>query len=501
MNPLNICNSHMSIPTGASCGLAHSSLSIFAEKYDSIAEMNTSGKVCQMNTFFDAKLRKRRAPDYDNLEDDYSALENIGNVTLVEEPLTRIVGGQEIKSSSIPHQVALRMGYWDRYSGDLILPDTSKSFCGGTLISEEWVLTAAHCLHGSYRSILVTTGHSVNYYAAAKREPGFQESKILQEFTHRQYRRDQVDQGYDIALIQLKNKFTFSEYVQPACLPPKDEFDPLHSYGNGENYPVCLISGWGDEVEGAGRGSSKLRYATIPLIPNRECNSLYRKQGLRATLPEGKVLCGGVVEGGIDTCQGDSGGPLTCYIGGRWTVTGVVSWGYGCATKGLPGAYSAVDYFRDWIHSTIEGAQSSNFPEHTPESTCSADQGSYSPTGSSTDAYLTAAPTTVKPERQCGRNFEGIEFKSERFYEMSIFESNGKIVGTETWFEAYDPHEKVDMVKSVQVNYEDYYEYYDQNTSNDEREKRSTDDVSGDDFSFRIVGGEDAAVSHSYQKL
>ena len=142
----------MNLPSSASCGLSHSSLSIFAEKYDALAEMDTSGKVCQMNTLFEAKLRKRRAHDYDDAESDYIVLDNMNakkddSSDSYDLPEVRIVGGQEIKSSSIPHQVALRMGYWDRYSGDLTIADTSVSFCGGTLISEEWVLTAAHCLH------------------------------------------------------------------------------------------------------------------------------------------------------------------------------------------------------------------------------------------------------------------------------------------------------------------------------------------------------------------
>ncbi|XP_021932321.1 serine protease 27-like isoform X2 [Zootermopsis nevadensis] len=113
-----------------------------------------------------------------------------------------------------------------------------------------------------------------------------------------------------------------------------------------------IVTGWGRLTEN-GNLPHLLQMVSLPIIPTSECHDMYEKLGYAKYLNQCQ-LCGGFEEGGSDSCQGDSGGPLVClHTDGLYYLCGVVSWGIGCARPNLPGIYTEVSCFSDWIRSIL----------------------------------------------------------------------------------------------------------------------------------------------------
>ncbi|CAN7977896.1 unnamed protein product, partial [Ixodes persulcatus] len=142
----------------------------------------------------------------------------------------------------------------------------------------------------------------------------------------------------DIAVLRVAEPFDFkgSEgFVVPACLPSKDY----------EMKALITVSGYGTLKAGNKRGqlSKQLMTVDVPVIPDQQCETMYKtafQTTMFCTLEEG---------GGKDACQGDSGGPAIQRHDGYAFLTGVVSWGIGCAHANYPGVYAEVSYYIDWI--------------------------------------------------------------------------------------------------------------------------------------------------------
>ncbi|XP_061452071.1 trypsin-3-like [Rhineura floridana] len=134
-------------------------------------------------------------------------------------------------------------------------------------------------------------------------------------------------------LIKLAHPVNFNAFVQPvevsqSCPVP------------GEN---CLVSGWGNTLTSGVKYPDKLQCLNLPILSSSTCHASYPG---RIT---SNMFCAGFLEGGKDSCQGDSGGPLVC----DGKLTGVVSWGYGCAQKNLPGVYAPVCNYNAWIKEVL----------------------------------------------------------------------------------------------------------------------------------------------------
>ncbi|NWI61709.1 ACRO protein, partial [Calyptomena viridis] len=238
---------------------------------------------------------------------------------------TRVVGGTDAKPGAWPWLVSIKHPR---------IPHT-RHLCGGSLISSQWVLTAAHCFEvvRNISTLYLVIGAT----QLTKPGPGAQLRRIKQLRVHKGYNKD--DKSNDIALIKLDRPAQCNPYVQVGCVP-----DPMLRVSELKN---CYVAGWGATAARAQKSSDVLQEASVHLIDLQLCNSSRWYAGKIHTYN----LCAGYAEGKIDTCQGDSGGPLMCrdnHADFFWLV-GVTSWGRGCARRNRPGVYTSTQDFYDWI--------------------------------------------------------------------------------------------------------------------------------------------------------
>ncbi|XP_016404387.1 vitamin K-dependent protein C-like [Sinocyclocheilus rhinocerous] len=220
----------------------------------------------------------------------------------------------------------------------LILNHLGNFHCGGVLIDENWVLTAAHCLETSTR-FSVRLGD----YDLFRIEGTEMTLPVKQPIAHPQYNHFTVDN--DIALLRLATPAKFSTYILPACLPTQNLAERmLHRNGT-----VTVVTGWGKDNETSNRFSSTFNFIEIPIIDNKEC-SRHMLNNLTQNM-----LCGGVLGQIKDACEGDSGGPMMTLFHDTWFLIGLVSWGEGCGQKDKLGIYTKVSSYLDWIDSVRHG--------------------------------------------------------------------------------------------------------------------------------------------------
>lgn len=203
-------------------------------------------------------------------------------------------------------------------------------WCGGALITDRLILTAAHCLHKIPKaSLFVRLGE---YNTKAINETRARDFRIAAIVTHLDY--DPLTFEHDIGLVRLNRAALFNTYIWPICLPPV-----------GENWEgrAGVVTGWGAKTF-SGPHSEILMEVLLPVWKHAEC-----KAAMVERIPD-TVLCAGVKEGGQDSCQGDSGGPFLVQLpNNRWVTIGIVSWGVRCGEPNRPGIYTRVDNYLRWI--------------------------------------------------------------------------------------------------------------------------------------------------------
>ncbi|XP_050313186.1 trypsin-1-like [Anthonomus grandis grandis] len=213
---------------------------------------------------------------------------------------------------------------------------TGQQFCGGALITDTHVLTAAHCLQGlSPQDLHVRLGE---YDFSKTNETRSQDYQVAEINMHEDF--DLASYENDIAIIRLVQPTTFNTYIWPVCLPPVTD----KTYEE----EIVTVAGWGQKSY-AGLTSEILLQVAIPVWNQTMCVDSFLQK-----ITE-KNLCAAGYEGGKDSCQGDSGGPLMYQLkNGRWITIGIVSWGIECGSQGKPGIYTRVDKYIPWIiHHTI----------------------------------------------------------------------------------------------------------------------------------------------------
>ncbi|CAB1346240.1 unnamed protein product [Coregonus sp. 'balchen'] len=206
----------------------------------------------------------------------------------------RIVNGEEAVPHSWPWQVSLQQ-------------TSGFHFCGGSLINENWVVTAAHCNVATYHRV----------------------------FTHPKWNPSTINN--DISLIKLATPAVLNTNVSPVCLAETaDVFSPGMT---------CVTSGWGLQRYNALNTPNLLQQAALPLLSNEQC-----KNHWGSSISDVMICAGGA---GATSCMGDSGGPLVCEKDNVWTLVGIVSWGSSRCSTTTPAVYARVTELRSWVDQTL----------------------------------------------------------------------------------------------------------------------------------------------------
>jgi len=244
---------------------------------------------------------------------------------------TRIVGGHPAVPYSWPWQAEM---CFTAASGT----GTCSLRCGATVIDNEWILSAAHCVDGYVNAPQRFKLKLGVYDYRNDNEQGEIIRSVSQVIMHSQYNRPK-QMAHDMALLKLSSPITYTDHIQPVCLPTNIN-DVLAGNVN------LIVTGWGATSEG-GAVSSQLRQVVVPSMTSAQCTSQYGT----SQIDTATMFCAG--RSGKDSCQGDSGGPIVIKRSdGRWYQAGVVSWGIGCAQANHAGVYANVASMCDFIRTS-----------------------------------------------------------------------------------------------------------------------------------------------------
>ena len=237
---------------------------------------------------------------------------------------TRIINGERAVGP-IPWQV-----FWS-------YPSTPR--CGGTILDRRTILSAAHCvdIFSQHQGITVKAG-GINRNSP-QQIVGVERIVYNSDLPYSEKTLEN-----DIILLKLSQPLEFNYFVQPACLPPSPRFIPPDTR--------CLVSGWGTIDIRNPKYENDLQWADVYITRQDTCRDQYAKSSASYQITDGMICAHNLKE--KDACQGDSGGPLICGQNGLPVITGIVSFGEGCANPSFPGVYTRVSHYLNWIKRNLE---------------------------------------------------------------------------------------------------------------------------------------------------
>jgi len=259
----------------------------------------------------------------------------------VKEEQLRIVNGHESIPGERAYQASIRASF---------TRGSSKHFCGGTLIDRNIVVTAAHCTK------TVTAPQMRVVLGATKlSDPSNPEFRV-KEIVKANY--NATSKVNDIALLLLEENPRMQSRIDDDSDPHKaipTKFCPKDFNAEGFN---CVVSGWGHTVSKGGAASENLLETEVNVVTHDGCIKMLTTRNLPYDKSGQTMVCAGGKD--KDACQGDSGGPLVCERNvpsrqvGEKCLYGIVSWGVGCATEGIPGVYTRVSNYIEWAEDKIK---------------------------------------------------------------------------------------------------------------------------------------------------
>ncbi|KAB0801482.1 hypothetical protein PPYR_05836 [Photinus pyralis] len=237
----------------------------------------------------------------------------------------RIVGGHNAD-----------LGEWPWIAG---LFNGGRQFCGGSLIDNIHILSAAHCVaHMSSWDVARLTVRLGDHNIKTDSEVKHIERKVKRVVRHRGF--DARTLYNDVAILTMDSPVVFTHQVRPICLP--------QSSRDSHAGKTATVIGWGS-IRESGPQPSVLQEVSISIWSNNDCRTKYGPAAPGGITDH--MLCAG--QANRDSCSGDSGGPLMVNDG-KWVQVGIVSWGIGCGKGQYPGVYSRVQYFLPWIQKNIK---------------------------------------------------------------------------------------------------------------------------------------------------
>ena len=243
-----------------------------------------------------------------------------------------IVGGEPAPLGAWPWQVLLSV---TTHAGSFL--------CGGSLVSDQWVLTAAHCIEKN--GVMASPANITVRAGSLQKNSGGVLVGVSRVIKHDAYEPTTMDN--DIALLRLSSPVPLSKTISPIAPLSASQEQQLAATGT-----LATVTGWGATSFGGNVASASLLQAQVPLLTSSDCaaNSAYGSGRLT-----GNMICAGYKQGGKDSCQGDSGGPLVVANGrGGQVLAGIVSWGASCAAPDYPGVYVRVANYQPWLQTNTQ---------------------------------------------------------------------------------------------------------------------------------------------------